>query len=157
MSNSYNIYDIDALVMLNVIKANTVCVKVYLLFLTCSMTNPSKKKLTNRNEEGLLCWIISPNTEPQLVHSSMHTVKIIFIQTTLLNIDIWCRSCRCFFFNNTFFLTVTSNFTATLYFPQVSFYWILISITQNCHWNLEAASLVPSDQAAIVCINLMMV
>lgn len=53
MSNSYNIYDIDALVMLNVIKANTVCVKVYLLFLTCSMTNPSKKKLTNRNRGRL--------------------------------------------------------------------------------------------------------
>lgn len=97
MSNSYNIYDIDALVMLNVIKANTVCVKVYLLFLTCSMTNPSKKSWPIETEEGLLCWIISPNTEPQLVHSSMHTVKIIFIQTTLLNIDIWCRNADVFF------------------------------------------------------------
>ena len=58
-----------------------------------------------------------------------------------------------FFLNNTFFLTITSNFTAAICFPQVLFYWILISITENCHWNLEATSLVPSNQAAIVCIN----
>lgn len=43
MSNSYNIYDIDALVMLNVIKANTVCVKVYLLFWPVVWQTPAKK------------------------------------------------------------------------------------------------------------------
>lgn len=39
-------------------------------------------------DDGILVSWDRPYNEPQSVHFSMHTVKIIFIQTTMLKIDI---------------------------------------------------------------------
>lgn len=80
--------DIKALVM-TVINAYTASV-VYLYILTCNVSKvpaqKQKQKQTNKNRQQYPLWDYKPNTEPLLVHSSMHTVKI--IHTNVLNIDI---------------------------------------------------------------------
>lgn len=91
-----------------------------------------------------------PLSEPQLVHSSMHTVKIRFIQTTVLNTDVLSTTSasddagELSFFLKICFLTITSNFTAHCFF------FFLILTIKTClspqnkqvmfiihSWNLE--------------------
>lgn len=132
MSNSYNIYDIDALVIWNVIKANTVCVKVYLLFLTCNMTNPSKKELTNRNRGRPPLWDYSPeHWTPVGSFLHAHCEDYIYSDNFVKYWHLMQKSLIFFWLIIHFFLTITSNFTATLYFSQVSFCRILSPTTQK--------------------------
>lgn len=144
--------------MLNVIKANTVCVKVYLLFLTCSMTNPSKKKLTNRNRGRLpLLDYISKHWTP--VGSFLHAHCEDYIYSNNF-VKYWhlMQKLQMFFFLIIHFFSQSRPILLPL-FISLKFHstGIWFPSHKNCHWNLEATSLVPSDQAAIVCINLMMV
>lgn len=104
MSNSYNIYDIDALVIWNVIKANTVCVKVYLLFLTCNMTNPSKKELTNRNRGRPPLWDYSPkHWTPVGSFLHAHCEDYIYSDNFVKYWHLMQKSLIFFWINNTFF------------------------------------------------------